>query len=99
MLGLQLGLQSGVTFSEKWGYTFRVLGGRIEGEGKGMFYGVGWGKLPICDIGKMCHVLSKALCLWGFLYALILKRGGTPLQMGVLMVLEGYMYGVMAYHQ
>lgn len=35
--GYGWGLQSGVTFSEKWGYTFRVLGGRIEGEGKGMF--------------------------------------------------------------
>ena len=35
--GVTAGLQSGVTFSEKWGYTFRVLGGRIEGEGKGMF--------------------------------------------------------------
>nr|DAI35048.1 MAG TPA: hypothetical protein [Caudoviricetes sp.]DAT21363.1 MAG TPA: hypothetical protein [Caudoviricetes sp.] len=47
----------------------------------------------------MCQVLSKALCLWDFLYGIILKRGGTPLQMRVLMVLEGYMYGVMVYHQ
>lgn len=36
-VGLQLGLQSGVTFREKWGYTFGVFGGRIEGEGKGWF--------------------------------------------------------------
>lgn len=36
-MGLLLGLQIGVTFSEIRGYTFRVLGGRIEGEGKGMF--------------------------------------------------------------
>ena len=34
-VGLQLGLQSGVTFREKWGYTFGVFGGRIDGEGKG----------------------------------------------------------------
>ena len=35
--GVTAGVTAGVTFSEKWGYTFRVLGGRIEGEGKGMF--------------------------------------------------------------
>ena len=34
-VGLQVGLQSGVTFSEKWGCRFGFLGGRIEGEGKG----------------------------------------------------------------
>ena len=34
-VGLQVGLQSGVTFSEKWGYRFGFLGSRIEGEGKG----------------------------------------------------------------
>lgn len=81
-MGLQLGLQSGVTFREKWGYTFGVFGGRIEGEGKGWFLGIGWGKLPICDIGKMCKNLAKTLCLWGFLREANLKRGGTPLQMG-----------------
>jgi len=36
-LGLQLGLQKGVTFCKKRGYTFGFLGGMIEGEGKGMF--------------------------------------------------------------
>lgn len=30
-VGLQVGLQSGVTFFKKWGYTFRVLEGGIEG--------------------------------------------------------------------
>lgn len=34
-MGLLLGLQIGVTFSEIRGYTFGVFGGRIEGEGKG----------------------------------------------------------------
>ena len=32
-MGLLLGLQIGVTFSEIRGYTFGVFGGRIEGEG------------------------------------------------------------------
>ena len=36
-MGLLLGLQIGVTFSEIRGYTFGVFGGRIEGEGKGQF--------------------------------------------------------------
>lgn len=36
-MGLLLGLQIGVTFSENRGYTFGVFGGRIEGEGKGWF--------------------------------------------------------------
>lgn len=36
-MGLLLGLQIGVTFSEIRGYTFGVFGGRIEGEGKGWF--------------------------------------------------------------
>lgn len=36
-LGLLLGLQIGVTFSEIRGYTFGVFGGRIEGERKGWF--------------------------------------------------------------
>jgi hypothetical protein len=30
-VGLQVGLQSGVTFFKKWGYTFWVLEGGIEG--------------------------------------------------------------------
>ena len=34
-MGLLLGLQIGVTFSEIRGYTFGVFGGRIEGDGKG----------------------------------------------------------------
>lgn len=33
-MGLLLGLQIGVTFSEIRGYTFGVFGGRIEGGGK-----------------------------------------------------------------
>lgn len=36
-MGLLLGLQIGVTFSEIRGYTFGDFEGRIEGEGKGMF--------------------------------------------------------------
>lgn len=36
-VGLQLGLQSGVTFLKKWGYTFGVFGGGVDrGGGKGM---------------------------------------------------------------
>ena len=81
-MGLQLGLQSGVTFWEKWGYTFGVFGGRIEGEGKGWFLGIGWGKLPICDIGKMGTNRAKTLYLWGFLQEMSFGRGGTPLQTG-----------------
>ena len=33
-LGLQVGLQSGVTFLKKWGYTFGVFGGVDRGGGK-----------------------------------------------------------------
>ena len=62
-MGLLLGLQIGVTFSENRGYTFGVFGGRIEGEGKGGFNGIGWGKLPICDIGKMGANRAKTLYL------------------------------------
>lgn len=50
-VGLQVGLQSGVTFFKKWGYTFGVLEGGDRGEGTCRFEGVRWGKLPICDIG------------------------------------------------
>lgn len=32
-----MGLQIGVTFFKNRGYTFRVFGGWIEGEGKGWF--------------------------------------------------------------
>ena len=78
-MGLLLGLQIGVTFSEIRGYTFGFFGGRIEGEGKGWFLGVRWGKLPICDIGKMGANRAKTLYLWGFLYDVNHKRGGyTP---------------------
>ena len=52
-LGLQVGLQSGVTFLEKWGYTFGVFGGLIEGEGKGKQIAIGRGKMPVRDIGKI----------------------------------------------
>lgn len=41
------------------------------------------GKLPICDIGKMGVNRAKTLYLWGFLYDVNLKRGGTPHQTGV----------------
>ena len=36
-MGLLLGRQTGVTFSENWGDTFEDFGGRIEVEGKGWF--------------------------------------------------------------
>lgn len=36
-MGLLMGLQIGVTFFKNRGYTFRVFGGWIEGEGKGWF--------------------------------------------------------------
>lgn len=50
VVGLQVGLQTGVTFFKKWGYTFGVLEGvYIEGATY-RFEGVEWGKLPICDI-------------------------------------------------
>ena len=38
-MGLLLGLQIGVTFSEIRGYTFVVFGGRIEGREKDGFKG------------------------------------------------------------
>ena len=51
----------------------------IEGEGKGWFLGVRWGKLPIFDIGKMGANRAKTLYLLGFLHGMSLGRGGTPL--------------------
>ena len=72
-MGLLLGLQIGVTFSEIRGYTFGVFGGRI---------GSGWAKLPICNIGEMGVNRAKTLYLWGFLHGRSLDRGGTPLQTG-----------------
>ena len=79
-MGLLLGLQIGVTFSEIRGTTMGFSGVWIVGLGKGLFYGIGWGKLPICDIGKMGANLAKTLYLWGFLHEMSLERGGTPLQ-------------------
>lgn len=40
-------LQSGVTFSEKWGYRFGVLEGGDRVGGTCRFEGVSGGKLPI----------------------------------------------------
>ena len=56
-VGLQVGLQSGVTFYKKWGYTFGVLEGGDRGEGTCRFEGVEWGKLPICDIGFCVQIM------------------------------------------
>ena len=56
-VGLQVGLQSGVTFFKKWGYTFGVLEGGDRGEGTCHFEWVEWGKLPICDIGFCVQIM------------------------------------------
>lgn len=46
VVGLQVGLQTGVTFFKKWGYTFGVLGGGDRGEGTCRFEGIEWGNCP-----------------------------------------------------
>ena len=56
-------LQIGITKRQNRNYTFGDFGGRIEGEGKGWFLGIGLGKLPICDIGKMGANRAKTLYL------------------------------------
>ncbi len=51
-MGLLLGLQIGVTFSEIRGYTFGVFGGRIEGGEKDGFKGSGGGNYPFVILVK-----------------------------------------------